>query len=149
MTDAERKNQKRFESSLNDLANGLKDGESKTFHDHWDRVLTAGVTTELYYASGTSTITSTGDFTRSRSGDVVTIEGTVKHHWWDPYDWHEGLGAYIPGFGNISDDDALLMQKYRGAKPFQMEADWTQTVKGTVIIRSWWFNSKDYTWIGP
>jgi len=68
--------------------------------------------------------------------------------WFDPYDWHAGLSAFIPGFGNISDDEALLMQTCRGAKQFDMEADWTQTLSGSVVINMR-INDESYTWTGP
>lgn len=149
ITDAERINQERFEHSLNDIAAEMSDGQSRTFSDYWDRQLTASVTSELYYASGTSTIHSSGEFTLTRSGSTVTITGTVTHHWFDPYDWHAGLGAYIPGHGSISDEDALLLQRHRGAKPFEMESDWTQQVSGTYEHVDWWVDDKNYTWTGP
>lgn len=149
ITDAERVNQGRFEHTLTDLAYELRDGETRTFTDYWDRQLTASTTTELDYASGTSTIRSTGTFTLSRSGNIITIEGTVRHHWHDPYDWHAGLAAYIPGFGTISDSDALLLQEHRGAGPFDMEADWTQSLSGSVEIVEWWFDKINYDWSGP
>jgi hypothetical protein len=149
ITDAEKVNQGRFEKSLTEKGKALKDGESVTFTDHWDRKLTASVLNELYYASGTSTITSTGTFTLSRSGDTVTITGTVGQHWHDPYDWHAGLGAFIPGFGGVSDSDALLVERERGAKPFMMESDWQQNVSGTISLHTYWFDSSTYTWSGP
>lgn len=102
--------------------------------------------TELYYASGTFTITSTGDFILSREGDKVKIEGTVSHRWWDPYDWHHGLGAFIPGFGTVSDSDALLLQGHRGAEPFMMESIWEQNLDAEIIMRKLWFDSKKYNW---
>lgn len=149
ITEAERLNQERFENTLKDLAAALKPGETRSFTDHWDRMLTADTTTELYYASGTSTIRSTGNFQLKRNGDTVEITGTVNHHWFDPYDWHAGLAAYIPGFGSISDADALLLQQHRDAKSFDMESDWQQTVTGTVTVRDWWFDSAEFTWDGP
>jgi hypothetical protein len=149
VTTAERTNQQRFENSLEALASQLADGETRTFNDHWDRMLTASTTTELYYASGTSTIRSTGNFTLTRAGNVITITGTVNHHWFDPYDWHAGLAAFIPGYGVISDSDALLLQQHRGAAPFDMEADWTQSVSGQVEIIDWWPDSVTFTWTGP
>jgi hypothetical protein len=121
----------------------------KTLQDHWDRLFTATQLTELYYASGTSTIRSTGRFDLEGLENTVNIGGSVNHHWYDPYDWHAGLGAYVPGFGNVSDEDALLLQKYRGAKPFMMEADWTQQLAGVYKHRRYWFDSSDYTWSGP
>ena len=82
---------------------------SRIFNDYWDKMLTAGQASELYYASGASSIRSKGAFTLTRSGQRITISGTVNHHWYDPYDRHAGLGAYVPGHGFISDADALLM----------------------------------------
>jgi hypothetical protein len=149
VTDAERVNQGRFEQSLLNEAYKLNDGQTTTFRDYWDRQLTGGLATELFYASGTSTITSSGSFTLSRTGDTVTITGSVYHRWHDPYDWHDGLGAYIPGFGVISDSDALLVEQCRGAKPFRMGSDWKQTVNGKLTIKNWWPDSSEFNWKGP
>ena len=89
---------------------------------------------------------STGDFILSRYGNKVIIEGKVSHRWWDPYDWHPGLGAFIPGFGAVSDRDALLLQEYRGAKPFMMESIWEQNLNAEIISRKLWFDSKKFNW---
>ena len=145
---AERTNQERFENSLNEKANSTGHGEKKTFTDHWSRMFTASQSEELYYASGTSTIKSTGSFELSAIENVVSIFGNVKHHWYDPYDWHAGLSAFIPGVGNISDEDALAMQNCRGAKPYDMEADWQQQLQGTVTVGAVW-NDKSFSWSGP
>lgn len=150
ITSAERVNQERFEESLSKLALKLGKGKTATHSDYWDRQLTGSQFKELYYASGTSTITSTGKFTLTRRGDKITITGSVDHKWHDPYDWHAGLTAYIPGFGSISDADALLLQKHRGAKPFDMESSWTQKFSGTYIIDDFlYFDYVDYKWTGP
>ena len=148
LTDAERVNQKRFETSLNKEANAIKHGEKKTFNDHWDRQFTAGRSEELYYASGTSTITSTGSFDLSCIENVVSIGGTVSDHWFDPYDWHAGLSAYVPGMGSVSDADALIMQNCRGAKPFDMESDWKQGLASTIKVGKL-YNDTSFSWSGP
>lgn len=148
VTGAERVNQERFQESLIAIADEMSDGQTRTHTDHWDRRLTGSVFEELYYASGTSTITSTGAFTLTRRGNVTTITGTAEHRWWDPYDWHAGLGAYIPGHGFVSDEDALLLQTHRGASSFDMEARWSQTVTGEIIHRDWWFDSHTFSWGG-
>jgi hypothetical protein len=137
ITDAEEVNQGRFEESLIKKADALKDGETKSFSDYWDRGLYAAGMTELFYASGGSTIKSRGNFTLTRKGELVTISGTVNHHWYDPYDWHAGLTAFVPGYGDVSDADALLLQQYRGAQSFLMESDWQQVVTGTVETDRW------------
>ena len=148
VTNAEHVNHKRFEKQLHEKATSLKSGESATLSDYWDRTLTGRG--ELYYASGTSTIRSRGAFKLKRSGDQVTITGTVDQHWFDPYDWHAGLAAYVPGYGLVGDSDALLMETHRGAKPFQMEADWQQRLSAQIIIDNFLlFDSTDFKWSGP
>jgi hypothetical protein len=147
ITDAERTNQERFETRLKREALALGTGATSTFTDHWDRSLTGGVTTELYYASGTSNIRSTGTFTLTRTGNTIRISGTVTHVWNDPYDWHAGLSAYIPGSGRISDEDALLLQQHRGAAPFHMTASWNQTLSGNYLVDNFlYFDSSQFTW---
>jgi hypothetical protein len=137
ITDAEEVNQERFEKSLIKKADGMKEGESISFSDYWDRYLYATGMTELFYASGGSTIRSKGSFTLTRKGELVTISGSVNHHWYDPYDWHAGLTAFVPGYGEVSDADALLLQQYRGARSFMMESDWQQTLSATVETDRW------------
>jgi hypothetical protein len=132
----------------NKIANEMRHGDRRTLDDHWDRMFTAGKDTELYYASGTSTITSRGTFELTMIEDTVSVFGTVHHRWHDPYDWHAGLSAYIPGFGNISDEDALLLQRHRGAKPFMMISEWVRTLSGTIKV-GWLWNTKTVTWSGP
>ena len=48
--------------------------------------------------------------------------------------------------GVISDNDAVLMKLYRGAKEFDMRANYSQTISGTITIRKWWFDSNNYQW---
>lgn len=148
-TSAEKVNQQRFEKFLTKIAKTVEHGTKKEFEDHWDRMLTASTTTELYYASGTSTIRSTGKFDFESIENIVKINGRVTHHWFDPYDWHEGLSAFIPVFGNISDEDALLLQKNRASKPFLMEAEWLEDLTGLYTRNTYWFDDVDYSWSGP
>lgn len=147
ITDAEETNHKRFQESLIKKADTLKDGDSITFSDYWDRSLYAKGMNELFYASGGSTITSKGDFTLTRKGKIVTITGSVNQHWHDPYDWHPGLGAFVPGYGNVSDEDAILLQTYRGAHSYEMISDWQHSVSGTVEIGRWTdYFGTDFIW---
>lgn len=146
ITKAEGVNQKRFESTLTDLAYDLADGETKDLSEYWDRMLTGSVFSELFYASGTSTITSEGEFTLTRDGNVVSISGSVTHNWHDPYDWHAGLTAFIPGSGVVSDEDAIFLEQYGGANLFEMEAVWTQTLEAEIVIRRLWFDTTDFKW---
>ena len=41
-----------------------------------------------------------------RNGDRVYITGSINHSWYDPYNWHVGMGVYIPKFGYVEDGHA-------------------------------------------
>lgn len=147
ITSAEDTNLGRFEKSLKKEADKLVDGQTKTFTDYWDKTLYANPMTELYFASGGSSIKSTGTFKLSRKGNKVTIKGDVNHHWFDPYDWHAGLTAFVPGFGNISDADALKLETHRGASPFLMYSDYTHSLSGWVETDRWTdYWGTDFVW---
>ncbi|MCD0476399.1 hypothetical protein LPB87_18560 [Flavobacterium sp. EDS] len=132
---AENINVERFETDYDTkfikFLNKLNIGDSKPYTNHYDKQFTAGIFGELYYMSGTSTITSTCNFNITKNKDYFTLSGTIIHTWWDIYDWHKGADAYIPGFGSIKDSDALLVEKYCGARPFRMESKWQQTFNKT------------------
>lgn len=88
----------------------------------WDQGTGKG---DFYYASGTWTIYSWGDFTllarKKADGRVlITATGTMRHRWYDCYDWHGNLGVEIDG--DPVDDKFFLELKCAGfAKPFKME----------------------------
>ena len=124
----------------------MKNGENRNFDDYWDCMRTASVFGELYYASGTFTLTSRGSFILNRNNNTINITGTVRHRWHDDYDWHAGLSAYIPGFGNITDDDALLLQRHRGARPFLMQSGWSQSLSGQIQVINWRPDSVTFNW---
>jgi len=146
---AERVNQQRFETSLIDIAGKMADGESREFSDYWDRVIKGSAFTELYYASGDSTLTSSGKFKLKRAGNIVCITGIVNHDWFDPYDWHAGLSATIPGFGIVADDDAVRLKDAGRAMEFEMNSAWNQEMRATITIRRLWFDSHDFHWDAP
>lgn len=145
-TSSVEKNQSRFERQIGEMAYKLKDGESQVIQDYWDAVVDPGVFSELYYASGKSQITSTGRITVTRKGNEIIISGTVANVWKDPYDWNLGMSAYIPGHGDISDNDGIYLEQYGGAKSYMLMSSWSVSVTGKIIIRSYWFNSVDINW---
>ncbi|CAD5372854.1 hypothetical protein RA210_U230049 [Rubrivivax sp. A210] len=131
ITDAVAVNQGRFiDNNLAPTIAGLAPGQSVQVVDHWDRqISTNPFSGEIFYASGSSTLTSTGTFTISKAADgTVTVTGTVVHDWRDPYDWHDGLTAPIPGFGNVPDADANCLVAAGRAKTFNMTSSWQQRV---------------------
>jgi|GEM_PF-1154066 len=126
---AEGINIERFEDRLN-LKNYdkilTKEGDYKEYTNELQHQFTGGIFRELYYMSGTSTITSKANFRITRVKDDLVLSGSIIHKWWDRYDWHKGANVYIPSFGYVKDSDALLVEKYCGAKPFEMRGEWQQ-----------------------
>jgi hypothetical protein len=145
---AETENKDRFENDIKQRAVKMPDGKSEVFGTRWDRVVHASPTTELFYASGISQITSYGRFTLSRIEKTIHVEGKVKHQWRDPYNWNAGQSAYLPGIGNIPDDDALALQKAGIGHDYLLMSDWMQTVTGTVEI-GFIYDSTNLNWNGP
>lgn len=113
----------------------ITDGNSETYVTHFDRQFIGGIFRELYYVCGTSTITSTCYFTVSKKKENFVLSGKIIHKWWDRYDWHKGANAYINGFGYVNDSDALLVEKYCGAKPYDMRGEWQQNFNKTFQIQ--------------
>ena len=146
INEAIEKNQIRFEDKLNDIANNLKEGETKTFTDYWDALVTGSHFGELFYASGTSTLTSTGTFTLTKKDGVITITGTVNVQWKDDYNWDAGKSAYIPGYGTIKDTDANLLKTFRKAKDFKLVSDLGQTTLAGTIKIGYIYNSNTFKW---
>ncbi len=61
----------------------MKDGEAVEFDEEYERLCKASRTTELYYASGHSTINSRGSFYLGRSGNEVYVFCPANHLWYD------------------------------------------------------------------
>ena len=142
-------NKARFESKLKEKARTLANGEKITFYDYYDAMNTANVFSEMYYASGTFTVSSYGEFSLIRNGCTVTIAGNLDHRWHDDYDWHIGLSAYIPGFGNVEDSDARCLEINGLARSFKMLSTWTQKLDATYTIRRYVWNTSSFTWEEP
>lgn len=135
--EAERVNIERFEERLK-LENYdkilTKEGDYRKYTNELQRIFTGGIFRELYYVCGTSTITSKANFVITRVKDKFVLSGSIIHKWWDRYDWHKGANAYIPSFGYVKDSDALLVEKYCGAKPYEMRGEWQQNFNKTFQV---------------
>jgi hypothetical protein len=115
----------------------LEEVNPKNFTTYYDKQVRAGIFGELYYASGNSTLNSRCDFkVTKKDNNNYKLSGTMIHSWNDRYDWHKGASAYIYGFGNIGDSDALLVEKYCGAKPYEMRGQWKQSFNLTFQFNS-------------
>ena len=134
---AERRNQRRFERHLAREARLLDDGASAWSHDHWDARINAFIGTELFYVSRMSMLRSQGSFVLTRTGTEVRVSGTVRHHWFDPYDWDRGRWVYIPGHGFVPIAVGRELVESDEARNFLMESRHVQTLEGTCRDGSW------------
>jgi hypothetical protein len=146
--DAEVKNRKRFEEKtflaksgnaekINKPLKNLKDGQTISLEDDWDVNRGAkdtyndaafGTTKEAddALAKGRKTFKSKTNFTATRRGGKIFIEGTVDHIGDQNYDFEAfDLGAVM---------GAKRLQDKNRAKPFKIERNWKRQVSGTVDI---------------
>ncbi|WP_344872335.1 hypothetical protein [Nonomuraea antimicrobica] len=134
---AERRNQRRFERQLTRAARLLDDGASTWLKDHWDARINAFIGTELFYVSRMSLLRSEGSFVLTRGGSEVRVSGTVRHHWFDPYDWDRGRWVYIPRHGFVPIAVGRDLVESDEARNFLMESRHVQTLAGTCRDGQW------------
>ncbi|MEU5878712.1 hypothetical protein [Spirillospora sp. NPDC047279] len=134
---AERKNRRRFERQLSRAAAALGEGDSTHLHDHWDARINAWIGTELFYVSRMSLLRSTGSFVLTRAGTRVRVSGTVRHHWFDPYDWDRGRWVYIPRHGFVPIAVGRDLVEADEARNFLMESHYVQTLAGSCRDGRW------------
>jgi hypothetical protein len=134
---AERKNQRRFEGQLVHEAKQLREGASTWLHDHWDVRINAFIGTELFYVSRMSQLRSEGSFVLTRTGPKVQMSGTVRHHWFDPYDWDRGRWVYIPRHGFVPIAVGRDLADADEARNFLMESRHVQTLTGSYQNDRW------------
>ncbi|MGI5272402.1 hypothetical protein ACQEUU_24825 [Nonomuraea sp. CA-218870] len=134
---AERRNQRRFERRLIREAKDLRDGGSSWLRDHWDARINAFVGTELFYVSRMSLLRSHGSFVLTRDGASVRMSGTVRHRWFDPYDWDRGRWVYIPRHGFVPIAVGRDLVEADEARNFLMESRHVQTLEGRHVDRRW------------
>ncbi len=129
-----------FQAILENFAREMEDGDSWEREHSFNGVIEADkkdgvIPSHLFYASGDSYFDANGRFSLNKKSNRVRMSGKVTNHWHDVYDWHAELSAHVPLIGTISDNDALLMRKHRGAKDFSMRSIWSQSVDGTIIYQ--------------
>lgn len=134
---AERRNQRRFERQLIREARLLRDGASTWLHDHWDARINAFIGTELFYVSRMSLLRSQGSFVLTRDGQEVRVSGTVRHRWFDPYDWDRGRWVYIPRHGFVPIAVGRELVEADEARNFLMESRHVQAVEGRYRDGRW------------
>ncbi|MFC4121668.1 hypothetical protein [Nonomuraea zeae] len=134
---AERRNQRRFERQLAREARLVGDGGSSWLHDYWDARINAFIGTELFYVSRMSLLRSQGSFVLTRDGSEVRVSGTVRHRWFDPYDWDRGRWVYIPRHGFVPIAVGRELVEADEARNFLMESRHVQTLEGRCVDGRW------------
>ncbi len=130
----------------NEKLRNLKDGRKETIKAHYEYIQTPtrSMLTAMssgpnsYLSFGNTHIKSCAKINARREGNIIYFDGVVTHTLNDPFDFKKGQ----PGA-----DDALKLQKHRGAKPFNMKAKWQQKFSGSVnIMNRRLFNPKFKWW---
>jgi Bacterial Ig-like domain len=59
---------------------------------------------------------------------AVRVSANIEYYWFDDYNWNPNgtLDLRFKGLGVFYDDEANLLVKYRGAKPFPLYSGWDQ-----------------------
>jgi hypothetical protein len=89
---------------------------------------------ELFFASGNSYIKAGCFFTIDIKGKNVTVSGYVRYIWHDTYDFHNGLGVFIPGFGHIPDAAMKKLCTHGKAKEYELRSVWHQRLKAQFTV---------------
>ncbi|WP_086932711.1 RHS repeat-associated core domain-containing protein [Agarilytica rhodophyticola] len=124
------RNIERFYNQLGDSIKNLRNGESVTISDYWDALVEGSAGSELFFASGDSTLTSAGNFeiSKTKTGET-SVNGVIRHIWKDRYDWHSGVVTKIPYLGRFNDGDANILIKTGRAHEFDMFSNWSEIWK--------------------
>ena len=85
-------------------------------------------TASAFFATGESSVTSTGDFLLRRQGDQVLVTGTITHLWTDP--------AYNFNPGQIFHQESQILEKNGKARPFPWKAEWRDEGEGLLQIEN-------------
>jgi hypothetical protein len=89
---------------------------------------------ELFLATGDSSIRATGNFAATIKGERVIVTGKVRYKWYDDYNFHKGLGIWVPGEGHIPDAAMRKLKTHGNAKDFHMQRIWHQTLKADFLL---------------
>ena len=140
-------NLQRYENDFTERGQKLQPGESLYYCDlpniekdeigpygnfGWANQKTAGLRgrrgtgSDLYYASGTFTITTFCDVEIFKNYDgTIKVKGAILNIFWDKYDWHDNLSVYIPTVGIVKDSDAIYLEEKGTAKSYNLKSEWS------------------------
>jgi len=122
----------------------IQDGHTITFKRTYAAVVDPWGLSGLYFASGLSQISTEGTITMTRKGNQIIVSGDIKQSWHDKYNWNKGMSAWIPGFGDVSDEDGLYLKENGGASDFRLGAVWHTTVSGTITVLPLWIYHNNF-----
>lgn len=147
ITNAEKKIQEKILMGIKKrVIKAIQDGE-KIYYLAWEEGLSAFLTSELFYASGSSNLVGRIKAKINKNLNNISVEGVLEYHWADPYDWHIGFKAWIPGVGNINDADASKYEDAGCAKSFGMYSFWHQSFSAQYIRDDiLYFDTEDIRW---
>ncbi len=121
---------------------GVKDGETRRFTDYWHAGLNYGGTVrsrpaasvgrllnaDTFASFGQGEVRSEGDFTVSRRGDDLTVEGVIGHG----FDPSKTDNLYDFNAGAIGGRAASRLEQAGEAVPFRLQYDRRQDVRALV-----------------
>lgn len=128
-----------------DKLRSLKDGESRKIKDNWSaaydnplsKYIRGGYNLDFDLAFGNTSLRSDGEFTVTRRGDTIYVEGVATHKLKDPYDFDAG-GSY--------GDDALWLERQGMAKRFDRTAEWKRRLTGTIELKNGRLQRPRFVW---
>jgi hypothetical protein len=131
--------------AFNKRIRSLKDGKSLTHSSHNDAdiqledsaIQYLGNDTDFALAFGRMKLRGDAEFTATRKGKTIHIQGSVTHKWEDTYDFEKG---------QVGAAGSLRLEKEMGAKPFPIRASWKQNFSGTVTLKNGELSNPNITW---
>ena len=127
-----------------DIKGAAKEMRASTLYlgNYWDKLIDVASNilnlSELFYASGNSTLHTQYHISFTKKDCKITFQGEILHLWYDTYDWNVNATAYIPGKGHVSDNLGLLLEAEGLGKSYEMKTKWREIVNGTYEIGFLW-----------
>lgn len=112
----------------------MKDGDRLDLRDDWDHKFTKRQVVQNYLlkdanfalAFGENNVKSTGKFSARRDGNTITIDGTIRHVWREPYNFERGQPGAAEGH---------TLERQGKAKAYWSIAQWEQPIRAIVNVK--------------
>jgi len=98
---------------------------------------------------GNGFIRATGNFTFSRKGSTIEINGVIENRIRDPFDFTKGrVTRFLPGV-EVRHDDMIRLEQHGRAKRFMVRSTWRRRIEGRLrIVPIPGTKSSRLVWIG-